>query len=151
MQMSRNNIVDIISNRGVSDSSKIKLLNVEDRDNQSIRSQTLATDAFSNSKGSTGVVFKPRGKMLARALKQAADDGNISVEVSKYLVDEGILDSVFAKELEGEYTKKTGKDPMFQTKSVKEKEKVLRDIRNLALQWLGQQKKLVKLGFFLFF
>ncbi|HAI39874.1 MAG TPA: hypothetical protein DCM40_18150 [Maribacter sp.] len=84
--------------------------------------------------------------MLARALKQAADDGNISVEVSKYLVDEGILDSVFAKELEGEYTKKTGKDPMFQTKSGKEKEKVLRDIRNLALHWLGQQKKLVKLG-----
>ena len=146
MQMSRNNIVDIISNRGVSDSSKIKLLNVEDRDNQSIRSQTAATDAFSSSKGSSGVVFNPRGKMLARALKQAADDGNISVEVSKYLVDEGILDSVFAKELEGKYRKKTGKDPMFQTKSGKEKEKVLRDIRNLALQWLGQQKKLVRLG-----
>jgi hypothetical protein len=146
MQMSRNNIVDIISNRGVSDSSKIKLLNVEDRDNQSIRSQTVATDAFSSSKGSSGVVFNPRGKMLARALKQAADDGNISVEVSKYLIDEGMLDSVFLKELEGKYRKKTGKDPMFQAKTGEEREQILRDIRKLALQWFDQQKKLVKLG-----
>lgn len=144
-QMGVNDMMDVIRNKKVSDSNKIKILNQErPPSGQSIRMHM--TPGWSRnhrlqSGQRRGVKFTPRGKSVSRQLKQTADEGFFTERFEKYLVDEGFLDPIFSEKLRGEKTKATGKDPMFDKAEGEEKEAIMRDVRQMAQKWLNTPRE----------
>tara|TARA_Y100001973_G_scaffold73279_1_gene106941 strand:- start:2751 stop:5162 length:2412 start_codon:yes stop_codon:yes gene_type:complete len=134
-QMGVNDMMDVIRNKKVSDSNKIKILNQErPPSGQTIRMHVTPV-------GPRGVKFTPRGKSVSRHLKQAADEGLFTEKFAKYLVDEGFLDPIFADTLRGKKVLATGKDPMFDKAEGEEKEAIMRDVRQMAEEWLNSPKE----------
>ena len=142
-QMGVNDMMDVVRNKKISDSNKIKVLNQErPPSGQSIRMHM--TPGWSRNHfagGPRGVKFTPRGRSVSRQLKQAADEGLFSLEFAKYIVDEGFLDPIFSEMLRGEKTKATGKDPMFDKAEGEEAEAIMRDVRQMAEEWLNSPKE----------
>ena len=134
-QMGVNDMMDVIRNKKVSDPNKIKILNQErPPSGQTIRMHVTPV-------GPRGVKFTPRGKSVSRHLKQAADEGLFTEKFAKYLVDEGFLDPIFADTLRGKKVLATGKDPMFDKAEGEEKEAIMRDVRQMAEEWLNSPKE----------
>lgn len=134
-QMGINDMMDVIRNKKVSDSNKIKILNQErPPSGQSLRMHMKPV-------GPRGVKFTPRGKSVSRQLKQSADEGFFTEKFARYLVEEGFLDPVFADTLRGKKVLATGKDPMFDKAEGEEKEAIMRDTRQMAEEWLNSPKE----------
>ena len=128
-----NDLIDMVRNKKVSESDKIRLLDVAKPDYESIR--------FWTQLGSKGIRWSPAGKSHSRNLKQAADEGFFTSEFVKYLVDEGFLDPIFSDRLRGKKVKATGKDPLFDRARGEEREAILRDIRQMAEEWSNSPRE----------
>jgi len=133
--MSENDRMPLILNKKVSDPDKIKLLNVKSLSGESI--------AFWTSRiGPQGVYWSLAGKSYSRQLKSAADEGLLSLDFTKYLVDKGYFNPVFAEKLRGQIVRSTGKSPKFDQAKGEEREQILRDIRQLAKEWLNNPREI---------
>lgn len=121
-------LINMVLNPRLSDSRKIKLLNVQNLGFGSIVSLTQPQLPLE------GIRYHVSGKSYSRQLYEAAREKKFSKKLVKYMIDAGIFDPQYMNVWVGQRTKLTGKRPNIEKYDEDERQEVFDIVRSRQLE-----------------
>ena len=130
-QFNQRTIIDMILNPKIKDSLKIELLNVKNPGSDSII-DLVTLGKYKGPREPDGIYWTVSGRSWSRQLVRAAEDGQFSDKLVKYMISTGVFDPEYAQILSGKFSKRTGRLPGLESMVGAEKQATMEKIRQMA-------------------
>tara|TARA_Y100000592_G_scaffold35948_2_gene57040 strand:- start:55650 stop:57893 length:2244 start_codon:yes stop_codon:yes gene_type:complete len=130
-QFNQRILIDMVMNPKIKDSLKIQLLNVKYPGEDSIM-DLVTLGKYRGPYKDGGIYWTVSGRSYSRQLVRAAEDGQFSDKLVKYMIDAGVFDPEYAQILAGKESKRTGRRPGFESMVGAQKQAALEKIRKMA-------------------